>query len=125
MAYKIVIVDDEKVITETLKEELEEMTDDLDVQVYNLGWDALKAVYNGGIDLLISDISMPDLDGYNLYVKAKESKQDLPIIMMTGFMYDPKHVLVNIQQFGRVDVLLKPFRTEKLIRLIRKKLGNK
>jgi len=125
MGYKIVIVDDEPEITENLKDEIIEITDEFEIKCYNYGYDALSEVFQGNVDLVISDIAMPDMDGYELYNRIKDYDQDLPIIMMTGFGYDPNHVLVNIKKFGRIEVLLKPFSTEKLLVKMRMYLKNK
>jgi FixJ family two-component response regulator len=43
--------------------------------------------------------------------------------MMTGFGYDPNHVLVRARQDGHKDILFKPFETTKLIDLIEKRLN--
>ncbi len=123
MGYKIVIVDDEKDITDGLKDELEDITDEYDIKCFNTGYEALNEVFKGGTDLVLSDIAMPDMDGYELFKRIKDTYPELPIIMMTGFGYDPNHVLVNIKKFGRVDVLLKPFDIEKLILKMTKKLS--
>jgi DNA-binding NtrC family response regulator len=122
MGYKIVIVDDEPEITANLKEDLNELTDEFEIKCFNYGYDALNEVFHGDVDLLVSDIAMPDMDGYELYNRIKDYNKDLPIIMMTGFGYDPNHILVNIKKFGRVEVLLKPFDVEKLLIKIKKYL---
>ncbi|MBI9031077.1 response regulator [bacterium] len=119
MGYKIVIVDDEQEITENLKDEINELTSEFEIKCCNYGYDALNEVFQGNVSLVISDIAMPDMDGYELYNRIKDYKQELPIIMMTGFGYDPNHVLVNIKKFGKIEVLLKPFDTEKLLQKIR------
>lgn len=119
MGYKIVIVDDEVEITENLKEEIEELTSEYDIKCCNFGYDALNQIFKGDVDLVISDIAMPDMDGYELYNRVKDYNKEIPIIMMTGFGYDPNHVLVNIKKFEKIEVLLKPFDTEKLLNKIR------
>lgn len=115
MGYKIVIVDDEPEITENLKYELNYLTKEYKIVTFNYGYDALNEVFRGDVDLVLSDIAMPDMDGYELYNRIKDYNKSLPVIMMTGFGYDPNHVLVNIKKFGRVEVLLKPFDVEKLL----------
>ncbi len=122
MGYKIVIVDDEVEITENLKDDITDLTDEFEIICCNYGYDALNTVFQGNIDLVISDIAMPDMDGYELYNRIKDYNKDIPIIMMTGFGYDPNHVLVNIKKFEKIEVLLKPFDPEKLLEKIRKYL---
>jgi DNA-binding NtrC family response regulator len=122
MGYKIVIVDDEVEITDNLKDDLTDLTDEFEIKCFNYGYDALNEVFHGDIDLIISDIAMPDMDGYELYNRIKDYNKDLPIIMMTGFGYDPNHVLVNIKKFEKVEVLLKPFDPEELLEKIQRHL---
>lgn len=122
MGYKVVIVDDETEITQNLKDEIYALTDEFEIICCSYGYDALNAVFQGNVNLVVSDIAMPDMDGYELYNRIKDYNNAIPIIMMTGFGYDPNHVLVNIKKFGRIEVLLKPFDTEKLIAKMRLKL---
>ena len=119
---KILIVDDETSVTKFLKLELEECCPDLEVITKNTGYEALSELMQGSISLLLTDIAMPDMDGYELYSRAKEYDENLPIIMMTGFGYDPGHAVVKSRQDGLQDVLFKPFDTQKLLNLIKKRV---
>ena len=118
---KILVVDDEKSVTEYLKLELEECCPDLEVITQNTGYEALNRLMQGDINLLLTDIAMPDMDGYELFSRAKDYDENLPIIMMTGFGYDPGHVVLKSRQDGLQDVLFKPFETKKLFDLIKKR----
>ena len=119
---KILIVDDEPSVTKYLKLELEECCPNLEVIVQNSGYEALNRLMQGDIRLLITDIAMPDMDGYELFSRAKDYDENLPIIMMTGFGYDPGHVVVKSRQDGLQDILFKPIETKKLFDLIRKRV---
>ncbi len=118
---KILVVDDEKSVTEYLKLELEECCPDLEVITQNTGYEALNRLMQGDINLLLTDIAMPDMDGYELFSRAKDYDENLPIIMTTGFGYDPGHVVLKSRQDGLQDVLFKPFETKKLFDLIKKR----
>ena len=120
MGHRILIVDDEVSITDYLKMELEECCPDLEVICENEGYLALNRIMAGGIELLLTDIAMPDMDGYELYSRAKELNEDLPIIMMTGFGYDPDHIVVKSRKSGLQDVIFKPFDIKKLTDKIKK-----
>ncbi|MDA3814586.1 MAG: response regulator [Candidatus Cloacimonetes bacterium] len=122
MVHRILIVDDDVSITDYLKMELEECCSELEVICENEGYLALKRIMAGGIDLLLTDIAMPDMDGYELYSRAKEFNEDLPIIMMTGFGYDPDHIVVKSREAGLQDVVFKPFDIQKLTDKIRKRI---
>ena len=123
MTSRILIVDDEKSVTEFLKMELEESYKDIEVICSSGGYEALSIIMEGGIDLLLTDIAMPDMDGYELYSRTKEYDENLPVIMMTGFGYDPEHIVVKSRKDGLQDVVFKPFDINKLNELIKKRLA--
>lgn len=66
-------------------------------------------------DAVIADIRLPDMSGYDLMVRLKELTDPLPLILMTGFGYDPGHSLVKARQAGLQAVLYKPFRLDQLL----------
>jgi len=119
---RILVVDDEKNVTDFLKMELEESADDVEVIAKNSGYEALNELMKGKIDLLLTDIAMPDMDGYELFERARELNENLPIIMMTGFGYDPNHAVVKSKKAGLQDVIFKPFDIIKLLDLIDKRI---
>ena len=79
-------------------------------------------------DLIISDIRMPGLNGYEVFHAATEFWPDQVVVLMTGFGYDPHHSIMRASQEGMHTVLFKPFRTDQLIEIVqkacRKKVGN-
>lgn len=123
MKYKILIVDDEISVTKYLKQELEEICEDYFVICKNSGYGALKIVMQGEIDLVLTDIAMPDMDGYELYSRTIDYDNSLPVIMMTGFGYDPNHAVVKSKKHGLKDVIFKPFDINKLEQKIRNKIS--
>ncbi|MBA4028173.1 MAG: hypothetical protein C0475_03375 [Planctomyces sp.] len=74
-------------------------------------------------DMLISDIRLPDKSGYEVFSAARQANADLPVILMTGFGYDPHHSIVRASQEGLSCVLFKPFQAERLIEEVHKALG--
>ena len=66
-------------------------------------------------DIVISDIRMPHRNGYEVFSAAKQLDPDIPVILMTGFGYDPHHSIVRASQEGMSGVLFKPFDIEQLI----------
>ncbi len=122
MRYKIVIVDDEIELIKNLKYELEDLDKNLEVTYFTSGYAALNTVMQGKTDLVLSDIAMPDMDGFELYSRIKEYDTNIPIILMTGFGYDPNHVVVRTKREGPVDIIPKPFITENLFGLLLKRL---
>lgn len=69
---------------------------------------------------VISDIRLPDLSGYELLIKMKETSEDPPLILMTGFGYDPGHSIVKARQAGlrAGAILYKPFRLDQLLETV-------
>ena len=71
-------------------------------------------------DVIISDIRLPDMSGYELMLKLKEMMPDVPMVLMTGFGYDPGHSIVKARQAGLQAVLYKPFRLDQLLETVEK-----
>ncbi|MCL4742553.1 MAG: response regulator [Phycisphaerales bacterium] len=71
-------------------------------------------------DLVLSDIKMPDRNGYEVFNTARTALPGVPVILMTGFGYDPHHSIVRASQEGLQSVLFKPFQIERLIDEARK-----
>jgi PAS domain S-box-containing protein len=68
------------------------------------------------------DIRLPDLDGYETFKRLREVQPDVPIILMTGFGYDPSHSIVKARQEGLQTVLYKPFRADRLMEAVEQAL---
>jgi len=80
--------------------------------------EALTLAHESGeskYDIVISDIRMPNRNGYEVFSAAKQLDADIPVILMTGFGYDPHHSIVRASQEGMSGVLFKPFDIEQLI----------
>lgn len=73
-------------------------------------------------DFVISDISMPDRNGYEVFSVALRIVPEEAIILMTGFGYDPHHSIVRASQEGMRNVLYKPFQAARLIDEVHKAL---
>lgn len=74
-------------------------------------------------DLIVSDIQMPDRNGYEVFSAARKHCPQAPVILMTGFGYDPHHSIVRASQEGLQSVLFKPFEIELLVKQVREALG--
>ena len=71
-------------------------------------------------DAIIADIRLPDIGGYDLLVQLKQLVEDPPLILMTGFGYDPGHSIVKAREAGlrANSVLFKPFRLDQLLEIV-------
>ncbi len=71
------------------------------------------------MDIVVSDVVMPDLDGYDLYMEVKR-RGPTPVILMTGYYYDRDHVIKRSRLEGLQGVLFKkPVDPDRLKALIR------
>lgn len=68
-----------------------------------------------GFDLVFSDINLGDATGYQVFAAAKQASRNIPVILMTGFGYDPHHSIVRASQEGLHCVLFKPFTIGKMV----------
>jgi CheY-like chemotaxis protein len=68
---------------------------------------ALGILRNVKIDAVISDVVMPEMDGYEFYLKVKEEMPELPVILMTAFYYDKDHILKRARLRGLEGALFK------------------
>jgi len=75
----------------------------------------VRAVTDGEYDVVISDIRLPDMTGYEFLLKLQEVMGSPPLVLMTGFGWDPGHSLVKARQAGLQTVLYKPFRLDQLL----------
>jgi PAS domain S-box-containing protein len=71
-------------------------------------------------NVIISDIRPPDMSGYGLLSKLQGIMEGVPLVLMSGYGYDPGHTLVKCRQAGLHPkaVLFKPFRRDQLLEVI-------
>jgi len=69
---------------------------------------------------VISDIRLPDMSGHQLYIRLQDLMDPCPMVLMTGFGYDPGHSIVKARQAGLhpKGILYKPFRLDQLLETI-------
>jgi CheY-like chemotaxis protein len=122
---RVLVVDDEASVRETVRSVLEQKG--CFVRSFSSGTAAIDAirdaVENGKPwDLVISDVRMPDRTGYEVFRAARDTSATLPVILMTGFGYDPHHSIVRSSQEGLHCFLFKPFQASQLVEEARKAL---
>ena len=86
------------------------------------GQEAIALARQSPYSAALADIRLPDLDGYEVYRRLREVQPGLPVILMTGFGYDPSHSIVKARQEGLQMVLYKPFRAERLMEAVEQAL---
>lgn len=69
-------------------------------------------------DVIISDIKLPDMTGYELMMKLREVTDYVPLVLMAGYGYDAAHTITKSRREGLKFVLYKPFRQDQVITAI-------
>lgn len=103
----ILVVDDEVDVLHLLKIYLESLN--WKVTIIDSPSQALECLKNKPYFLIITDIAMPDMDGYEFIIEIKDKGIPSEIALMTGFGYNPQHTLVKINKNYNYPVLFKPF----------------
>ncbi|MBP7516447.1 MAG: sigma-54-dependent Fis family transcriptional regulator [Desulfobulbus sp.] len=114
--HTILIVDDEPnyqiVLSEILKDE------GYEVFTANSGLAGLPIVYSTDLDLVLSDMKMPGMDGIAFLEKIKEYNKELPVILITAYAEVEK--AVEAMRLGAFTYLAKPFSNQQLLAGVRK-----
>lgn len=115
----VLVADDETLVRESLKGILQRAGATVELRDSGGGaLEAVRAAVQAGrpFDLVISDIRMPDRTGYEVFRGTVEASAGTPVILMTGFGYDPHHSILRSSQEGLASVLFKPFQAADLLR---------
>ena len=118
--YTIHIVDDSPLVIASLKQALEERN--YVVTSSNNGKDAIEAISQGQPDLVILDVEMPVMDGYETIqqLKKKKATAEIPVIFYTSLT--KPDVIQKIFTLGASDYIAKPFVKEELFARIDKEI---
>ncbi len=109
----VLVVDDDVGVRRSISEILE--AEGCQVDQAGDGIEALEKLAQAHFDLALSDVVMPDKDGYDLFRAARERYPELPIALMTAFYYDREHVIKRSRMEGLEGVLFKkPIDPERL-----------
>ncbi len=120
-AKKILIVDDDANILELFRDILEDKG--YQVVTYTRGWEALQSVSRDRPDLIILDIMMPRVNGYEVcqILKENPTTKDIPVIFLTALSH--QEALRRAAEGGADDYLVKPCPPDKLIKHVERYLG--
>jgi DNA-binding NtrC family response regulator len=118
--HRILVVDDEDDVLDFLK-----------IFLGSLGWEvtaassaagALSILEERSFFLVLTDIAMPDMDGYEFISAIKGKKIASQVILMTGFGYNPNHTLIKLNKAMKYPCIFKPFDRTKLADAVLKAL---
>ena len=87
----VLVVDDDASICQSLKQLLE--SERCCIETAASGVYAMEWLGRRRFDVVLSDVVMPDMDGYELYQTVKKNTPELPVVLMTAFNYDKDHII--------------------------------
>jgi excisionase family DNA binding protein len=120
---RILIVDDDQIIVETIVQALEEEEYDYEILSASDGFEAGLQVNHFKPHLLILDIMMPDIKGYDVCKKIKENEEtkDTKIIVLSAYLDDEK--FKKMKEYGADLCFSKPLPLPRLKEEVAKSLG--
>jgi len=120
MRKKILVIDDEKSIRFIIENTFNK---DFEVTTLNNGMDALFYLQSGNLpDIIICDVEMPVLNGFEFIRRIRESCffEEIPLIMLSG--KEESADKIKCFEMGADDYVLKPFNPKELIARIKRRL---
>lgn len=112
---RILVIEDSTRMAQTLKRGLTEECYAVDVEGDGIA--GLQMARTGDYDLILLDVNLPGMDGFTLIRKLRETRSDIPVIMVTA--RDKVQERVEGLDGGADDYLVKPFAFEELLARIR------
>ena len=114
----ILVVDDELLIRDLLYDFFQQQG--WEISIAEDGRKAIEILKKKKVDLLLTDLKMPEVDGMALTGMVKDNYPDLPVIIMTG--YPSVDSAVEALRYKVEDYIIKPFNINKLYKLIKSKV---
>ncbi|MBN1113770.1 MAG: sigma-54-dependent Fis family transcriptional regulator [Oligoflexia bacterium] len=108
---RVMVVDDEDVVREVLYGRFIKLG--YDVIAVSGAVEARGILSSGGVDVIISDIKMPQLDGVSFLKWLSENGFKIPLVLMTG--YSDKETAIAALKAGAYDYIEKPFDTDEVV----------
>ena len=120
MSQKILLLEDDYELAETLKELLEESA--YEVDMVHTGNDAIDASYEKKYDLYVFDINVPDLSGIELLESLRSADDTTPTIFISALV--DLNTIAKGFEVGADDYIKKPFFPEELLIRVKAKLAS-
>ena len=116
----ILVVEDDQALAEALQDTL--ITAGYNVIMAEHGRMALTQLETNNVNLIVSDINMPQMSGDVLLKRVKSLYPDIPVVLMTA--YGTIEQAVDAMRDGAVDYMVKPFEAEVLINMVARYIGD-
>jgi len=119
--FRALVVDDEEIVCEAVKAILE--TENIEVVTTTSSLRAVEMIKGNGYDFIISDVKMPEMDGFELYENIKDAASDSIFILITA--YATISSAVDAIKKGIYDYIPKPFTPDEVRIPVRRALDKK
>ncbi len=117
----VLVVDDEQIILDSVRKHLRK--DNYTVHTVLTAREALDRFKSDRIDIVLTDLMMPEMDGLELMAELKQDHPNTPVIMITGYATIDSARQAN--QLGAFDYLAKPFTKSELLAVLKRAAVNK
>ena len=119
--YNILVVEDNKINQIVTKKIIQ--SSNMSCTIVDDGYAALVAIERESFDLILMDINMPLINGFDTTRKIREKGITIPVVALTAF--DKQEVAEQAISAGMNDVMVKPFEPSKLFQVIHNQIKNK
>ena len=116
MVYSVLIVDDERDAVDALKMYLD--LQGFDVRLAYSGEEGVNAAQEAQPDLVLLDLAMPGMDGWQALKRMKELAPDLRVVIVTGSVPD-RNLEEQVKQEGAIGIITKPIQIDQLAPTLR------
>ena len=120
---RVIITDDHPVVLKGLKEIISEHFDDVIIDVSSQGYELLSKISNNDYDIVLLDISLPDINGLEVLKEIKKRKRNLPVLILS--MYPEENYAARALKGGAQGYLTKASASDELVLAVRKILSGK
>lgn len=117
----VLIVDDEEIVRVSCRRIL--VPEGYEVKSAGSAVEGLAILADGPIDVVLTDLKMPDIDGIEVLRKVKEEWPDIEVIMITG--YQTINTAVEAITLGAFDYIEKPFTPSAIVEAIDKAISHR
>jgi CheY-like chemotaxis protein/glycine cleavage system H lipoate-binding protein len=113
------VVDDEQIVLDSVRKHLRK--DNYTIHTVMSGGEALDLITHTPVDIVLTDLMMPEMNGLELMKEIKSKLPQVPVIMITG--YATINTALQATQLGAFDYIAKPFTRSELMAVIQRASG--
>lgn len=121
--FRIIITDDHPVVLKGLREIISEGFNDATIDLCSKGYELLSKISNNDYDIVLLDISLPDINGLEVLKEIKKRKRKLPVLMLS--MFPEENYAAHALKGGAQGYLTKGSASDELLKAVRQVLSGK